>query len=163
MVRKMDKIRAAVAASAVLILVSPTAAAQEPAERTVPVIVDRATCLRLVEAPRDLADGGAEYQSGVDAYGRPVVPAEGPDGPPHDWLPDPVEIDLSVPLAAKLGIGDNATNYEADARLGTLTIRNDRVYLNGREVASGDLPELREACRRLNALQDAAEDRKPRR
>lgn len=127
----------------------------------IPVVVDRETCLRLLETAPASGTADAEYQPGVDAYGRPVVPADGPGGPAHDWLPEVVEIRLSVPLAAKLGIGDGATNYEADAQLGTLTLRHGRVFLNGREVSSSDLPEVREACRRLDVIRDAAGERKP--
>lgn len=131
-------------------------------DQTVPVVVDADTCLRLVEAPGTTSAPGVAYEPGVDARGRPVVLAEGPGGDGTDWLPDPVTIDLAVPLAKKLGIGDGATNYEAEARLGTLTLRDDgRVFLGDRLVAGGDLADLREACRRLDVIDRAARTRKP--
>lgn len=144
-----------------LLIASLTAAQAAGDPPSVPVIVDRAACLRLIDTPAGTT-GDAAYRPGVDVHGRPVVPAEGPGGPEHDWLPDPIRIQLTVPLAKKLGLGDGATNFEADAVLGDLTVRDGRVRLDGRTVASSAVPELREACRRLEVLQDAATERKPR-
>ncbi|MGC2854039.1 hypothetical protein ACM64Y_01075 [Novispirillum sp. DQ9] len=128
----------------------------------VPVVVDVRTCLALTEvtggrgvAPAD----GAAYTPGVDARGKPVVPAEGPGGAP-DWstLGQPLVIDLSVDIAERYGVNVPAGS---SLPLGTLLVRDGRVWFNGHPVAGRDREALWEACRRLGAVQGQAERGKP--
>ena len=130
--------------------------------QAVPVVVDGKACLALVEPPGATTAPGVAYTPGVDVKGRPVVPAEGPGGGATDWLSDSITIDLTVPLADRLGGQEGGVRFDADARIGQLTVRNDgRVYLDGRPVTGGNLEDLREACRRLDAIRRGAATRKP--
>lgn len=138
----------------------PAAESVEP----VPVVVDYRTCLALTEtvpggrggvAPAD----GAAYQPGVDARGRPVVPAEGLGGG-ADWsgLGKQFIIDLSVDVAERYGI---KLPPGSTLPLGTVLVRDGRVWFNGQPVAGHDREILVDACRRLGAIQGAAEQPKP--
>ena len=54
-----------------------------------------------------MEDGDAAYVPGVDAYGRPVVPADGGGSGTNEWselLLKDVRIDLTVDLARRLGM-----------------------------------------------------------
>ncbi len=155
-------IRAGIVSLVLAAAVPATAQTSGEASASVPVIVDGATCLMLVEAPTGTPVPGVAYTPGVDVHGRSVVPAEGPGARPLDWLPETVTIDLSVPLADRLGGAAGTARYEADARLGRLAVgRDGGVTLDGRPLVGADVAELREACRRLEVIRRAAQTRKP--
>lgn len=113
-----------------------------------PALPDPTTCRGLVEA-----DGGAAaYRPGVDAYGRAVVPAEGPAAPSGpDWhsLADGAVLDLE------------AEWRDLTLRLGEVTLRDGRLLVNGEPLAGAEAEAVREACRRATALRDRAGQRKP--
>lgn len=129
----------------------------------VPVVVDYRTCLALTEAVdggRGVAPAnGAAYQPGVDARGRPVVPAEGPGGSAN-WLPigETLTLDLTIDLVERYG---QRVPPGTSLPLGTIELRDGRVWFNGQPVSGYDREVLWESCRRLGAIQGAAEKGKP--
>lgn len=143
---------------------APKDAAAESME-TVPVVVDYRTCLALTGATTTgrgvVPADGAAYQPGVDVNGRPVVPAEGPGGS-GDWLQlgDTITLDLTLDLVERYG---PRVPPGTKLPLGTIEVRDGRAWFNGRPIAGGDREALWEACRRLGAVQGAAERPKPKR
>lgn len=65
-----------------------------PAALAADAVVTKADCQKLV---RYVPDGGAEYKPGVDAYGRPVVPAD-LNGGPVIKAPEVVTFNVQVNL-----------------------------------------------------------------
>lgn len=130
-----------------------------PAADTVPVVIDPAACRALLAT----SDAGATYRPGVDVHGRPVVPAEGPGGASDLGLAsaDEMVIDLQVDVAERLGLKGAARGLEPKLELGTLRVRNGVAELNGRALGGSDQAGLREACRRLGTLNEAAGQGKP--
>lgn len=129
---------------------------------TVSVVLDARTCLGLAEVTGGQAvvpaDGGA-YQPGVDARGRPVVPAEGPGGA-QDWdvLPEPLEIEVVVELGGRYGA---ALPSGSDLPIGRVEIRDGRAWFNGRPMAGEDREALWQACRKMGLLGARARQGKP--
>jgi hypothetical protein len=73
-----------------------------------------------------------EYQAGIDAYGRPVDPADPYSQPAFD-VPDQVDIPISIDVMAALGI--NNPPAEGKAKVGTLTLFKDgNLEYNGRDI-----------------------------
>lgn len=119
-----------------------------PAFAAETMTISTADCRRLVaHAPR--AD--VTYQAGVDARGKPVVPAD-VGGATLD-LPSVIEIPLTVDVAKRLRPGapgdvlGSRRGIEGKAALGTLTIKGNDVFWNGRPLQSQDEILLAESCR----------------
>lgn len=135
---------------------------RESLER-VPVVVDYRTCLALTGAATGgrgvAAADGAAYQPGVDVHGRPVVPAEGPGGG-AEWSPigETIALDLTIDLVERYG---KRVPPGTTLPLGTLEVRDGRAWFNGQPVAGTDRQAIWEACRRLGAVQGAAQRAKP--
>lgn len=153
---KTGKMAGAALLTAGLMAGVPAGAAEAPAQ--VPVVLDPRACLMLIEPP---GTSGAEYRPGVDVHGRPVTPAEGPAGRPDYGLPEDIVINLQIDVAERLGLGGGGTLYEPKAQLGTITVRDGVVRLNGVPLNARGQEELRDACRRLGVLDRAARERKP--
>ncbi|MCB1538423.1 MAG: hypothetical protein H6865_06965 [Rhodospirillales bacterium] len=78
---------------------------------------------------------GPDYQPGVDAYGRPVVPAEGIAQPVFD-LPDRIDIPLNIDLLKKVGI-INAPTPDLGTNVGTVSIsKGGQVTFNGQDTTA---------------------------
>lgn len=110
--------------------------------------ISTADCRRLVaHAPR--AD--VTYQGGVDVRGKPVVPAD-VAGPALD-LPAFIDIPITIDAAKRLGGGEagnilgSRRALEGKAALGTLTIKGNDIFWNGRQIQSQDEALMAEACR----------------
>ena len=122
---------------------SPALAADEVA--TIPVRVDRSACDRVIA---HVAAADVAYQPGVDATGRPVVPADLP-GQPRLALPETITIDLALDLAGQFGLDPIAgVPLDPDARLGVIEVTGSRVTFNGQPLTSDDQAALAAACRR---------------
>jgi hypothetical protein len=102
-----------------------------------PTILDAAKCREpaAVAAPV----GAAVLRPGIDAHGRPVVPAD--LNPPPSWATSPA-IDLQVqvgpgpgPIAAR-----RPARLEGTLPLGRLTIEEGEARLNGQPLAADDAP-----------------------
>ncbi len=128
---------------------APGTAAEHPA-------LTAADCARIVahEPAPDVA-----YRPGVDAEGNAVTPAGLEDNVTLDIDGAGVRVDIAVPLRAVAGIpGDEARftgqgglidRFAADARVGTVTVRDGLVTFNGRSFSSRERELLAAACRDL--------------
>ena len=107
------------------------------------VLITKADCSRLVKytASPDLA-----YQPGSDVRGRAVVPAD-LDPQAHFPAGDHYLVSLEVDLAERLGIPPGPSNFDADAEIGLVEVRDGRIYFNGRPLLSEGQAEFAALCR----------------
>lgn len=112
------------------------------------VLITKADCSRLVKyvAGPDIA-----YQPGIDAHGRAVVPAD-LDSPTRFRADSHYLVSLEVDLAERLGIPRGPSNFDADAEIGLVEVREDRTFLNGRPLQSEGQAELAALCRQAESL-----------
>lgn len=120
------------------------AASAAGAEDKAVVAVDPEVCRALLSEARDVPS--ADYTPGVDVRGKPVVPAEGPNGAPDHGLPETIVIDLDVNVAQRLGLALGA-GVAPDAKLGSLTVAQGQVLLNGQPLHRRNRADLVRACR----------------
>lgn len=80
---------------------------------------------------------GAEYQPGVDAYGRPVAPADA-NAQPQYTVPDRIDIPLDISVLHTIGIVDTPTP-ELEANAGTVSIFKDGRVLFGNKDKTATL------------------------
>ena len=129
------------------------------------VAVSAAECKKLVaHTPND----DVNYKPGVDVRGNKVAPAD-LDGGYQMELPESIDLQIGVDLADRLAIRDankrNAAQAgaglptggaaatrkvlpaEGYAPLGTLSIRGNEAYWNGKLLAGSDQAALTLACR----------------
>lgn len=98
-------------------------------------------CAVLHQAYQRQADKGPDYVAGVDARGRPVVPAEGGAAPASAFVPNPLVVPVTVDLAKRAGI--MAHGLEMSGTLGFLEIFADgRVLYNGQDLTQ----KVNDAC-----------------
>lgn len=120
---------------------APAAPTTAP-ERKPTIIMDRAVCRAL---PRHVPAPDVAYRPGVDVQGDRVAPADLAGG--ADLLPDRIEIGITVPLASRFGIPEEAL-YAAEAYLGTVTVADGRVLFNNRPIGDAAAAELVAVCAR---------------
>lgn len=143
------------------------------------VTLSKAACARLVQhVPSD----DVTYKPGVDARGRPVVPAD-LGGGPSIVLPDEINIQIGIDLADRLALRDarrgtaptpglpgtptpaapvrKVLPFEGKAALSELTIKGNDAFWNGQRIAPQDEVMLAEACRQSLDAMDAAPPTKP--
>lgn len=76
-------------------------------------------------------------------------------------LPKEITIPITVDLDGAWH-DYSAGKVTTETLLGVVTIRDGLAYWNGQAIDAEGQADLREACRRLDVLQKAAETRKPR-
>ncbi|MCB2099914.1 MAG: hypothetical protein KDE22_03525 [Rhodobacterales bacterium] len=119
------------------------AAAGAGAAQADPVRVTDRDCRRLA---RHVPAPNVAYRPGVDAHGRPVVPADVEGQPRLKGLED-VVVDLHVDLGDRLGLGAGG-DYKGEIPIGQVKVRPDgTVTLNGQPLAGDDRARLLDACR----------------
>lgn len=143
--------RAALAAGVMLALAGPAAGAEPPRPQARPsgpvIMLNRGDCERIGTVYRPAPD--VAYQPGVDVHGRPVAPADLPNGY-EGVLPDQIVIPLTAPLRRYApqvpgGIADS----DIYAGAVTLDLASGRLSLNGRPLGPDDGQALAAACARL--------------
>jgi hypothetical protein len=60
-------------------------------------------------------------------------------------------VSLEVDLAERFGIPPGPNNFDADAEIGLVEVREDRTFLNGRPLQSEGQAELATLCRQAES------------
>lgn len=103
--------------------------------------IDPAAC-RYVTRYQPSAD--IEYKPGVDVHGKPVAPADLPDGYAID-LPKSIDIAITADIARRFGIATNNL-YRGEAQIGTVTVQGNQVLFNGKPMQSAAEADLIALC-----------------
>jgi len=108
-------------------------------------------CTRLVQhQPAD----DVTYRPGVDVRGNAVAPADLGGGYGMD-IPEAIDIQIGVDLADRMGLRQTPPGqtpsravlpYEGKAPIGTLTVKGNEAYWNGKRLMPQDEALLAEAC-----------------
>ncbi len=110
------------------------------------VTVDPRFCHALV---KHTPDADVAYQPGVDARGKRVVPADVPNGY-EDIIPKEITIPLTADLMSVLDKTSKSAPFKHmgrnDIQLGTLTVREDKVYLNDKPLTDSEQDNLAVLC-----------------
>ena len=88
----------------------------------------------------------ADYKPGVDARGKKVKDADMPGGSPIK-MPETISIDIGVDLEKKYGLGSGG-KYTGEGKVGTVTVKGDKVFFNGQPLDQRDHAAIAEACRK---------------
>ena len=100
------------------------------------VTVTRIECGKVMRhAVRHQPAPDVAYQPGIDVHGRPGIE-----------IPEEISLDIGIGLAEKYGFPES---IEAEVVLGTVKVRERRVYWNGRLLDDGDQSSVAEACREV--------------
>ena len=77
---------------------------------------------------------GPDYQAGVDAYGRPVAPADGGGSAPQYAIPDEINIPLNIRILETVGI---TPTPDLNTTVGNITIKKGgQVLYNGQNMTT---------------------------
>jgi len=107
------------------------------------VVVSSSVCAAVVA---HLPDAGVAYTPGVDAHGKPVVPADLPENNSRVNA-DSVPIELDLDLRKRFKIPTDARLFRRRAELGILSVQGNQVFFNGQPLAGGEASLLAAACR----------------
>ncbi len=123
--------RAALIGMAVALLCAPHAYAESKKPS-----VDPALCTALID-----------YKPGVDAYGKPVKPADLPSEYSLD-LPKTFKIPLTLDLKKALGLDSSYDKLGAgtEIQLGEFTVEGDKVLFNGKTVTDEQQERMDVLC-----------------
>ncbi len=106
------------------------------------VIVTKSECRRIGKH-----ESTAAYKPGVDARGRKVKDADLPGGSPIK-LPETISIDIGIDLDKKYGLGSGG-KYTGEGKVGTVTVKGDKVFFDGQPLDQRDQAAIIEACRKI--------------
>jgi hypothetical protein len=126
------------------LLFVPVAAVGSPAAAQDAILrMTRADCKRLVahEPAPDVA-----YQPGVDVRGGKVAPPALDDSDLLE-IPEELSIPIEVDLHDRLGLPPDPNAFEARVILGSVEVRGERLYFNGRPLEDEAQSELSVKCR----------------
>ena len=118
----------------------------QPAPAAAPPQLDPAFCQRLV---KHTPDADVTYREGEDVHGKPVVPADLPNGY-GAILPEIITIPLTAKLASFLQA--NGASFplpalgQSDINLGTLSLRGNQVFLNEKPLSDAQQDNLAVLC-----------------
>lgn len=147
----MRRAPAAAAVLALAALAGPAVGAEPPRPQARPsgpvMMLNRGDCERVGAIYRPAPD--VAYKAGVDVYGRPVAPADLPNGY-EGALPDQIVIPLTVPLRRYVPNAPGGTGG-SDIYAGAITVdlASGRTFLNGRPLEPDDGQAIAAACASL--------------
>jgi hypothetical protein len=124
------------------------------AEITVPqqpqtVVIDKKACRYLI---KHYMQPDVQYQPGVDARGKKVVPADLASGAGQIKLPDTITINLTSELKDWLPNQNYPNNRlsTSEIPLGTITVEGDKVTYNGQPLTDPAQEQLAVLCLQPN-------------
>ncbi len=113
------------------------------------VVLKRSDCTRLTA---HVPSADVTYQPGVDARGRPVVPADLP-GTPQIVMPEDVTIAITVDLQQRFGIPATSSFYKPEAGIGSVVVKPDgSATFNGQPLTNQEQSALAFLCQRQGPL-----------
>ncbi|MEM8916486.1 MAG: hypothetical protein AAGC83_11645 [Pseudomonadota bacterium] len=98
------------------------------ANQSIRFVVSESACQTLIHSP---SPTDVTYQAGVDAYGRPVVPAD--LGRPQSAVPLPVTFDVTIDIAQRLGL---STEIESLLTVAQVSEQNGTILINGQPAGA---------------------------
>jgi len=115
------------------------------ASRAQTVVVTARDCTALAQY---VPDRSVDYKPGVDADGKPVVPADLGGGTRIE-LPKEFQIPITVDLQKRLGIPVDPNQYQTDQfKIGTVTYKDGRAWFNGQPLQDEETARLSELCQK---------------
>ncbi|MBK18971.1 MAG: hypothetical protein CMM52_09065 [Rhodospirillaceae bacterium] len=109
------------------------------------VSVSKADCSLLV---KHIPSSDVAYQPGIDANGRKVVSAD-LGGQPQITVPTEFSIPITVDLQKLLGLPANPNQFQTqNFSVGTVTVKEGKVYFNGKPLQNEQAAKLSEFCQR---------------
>lgn len=115
-----------------MLSVFPAFAGEDAAEPVTPEQQAALICQSAQIMGQKLEEAGPDYVPGVDAYGRPVTPADIYGSMPFD-VPDQIEVPINMDVMAALGI--TSPPLEGKGSVGKLVINKGGTLLyNGRDI-----------------------------
>lgn len=98
-------------------------------------LTDEQTAAMLCQAARLMKpEDSAEYKAGVDAYGRPVAPADA--GQQAFQVPDRVDIPVHIDILKNMGIVNTPTPA-LGTDIGTVSVmKGGQIQFNGRDLTN---------------------------
>jgi hypothetical protein len=131
----------------VLVFGLSNAFAAEEKHRTAEVTVKPGDCRRLVaHKPAD----DVAYKAGVDAYGRPVTPADLP-GTQVIKAPNKITFSITYEALKDLGVSESSSLVTGEASVGEVSydISKGRLEFNGQPLGDPEIAALAAACKSL--------------
>ncbi len=128
-----------------LLMAASLVAATAAMAQGITVVITDADCRDLV-AHQPGAD--VTYQAGKDVYGRDVAAAD-INGGLQLAIPESLRIPIEIDLFERFGIPANAANFEADAQVGEVVVKEGRSYFNGQPLQNEEQARLAAACQRV--------------
>lgn len=107
------------------------------------LVVTADDCAR---AAQHVPDAGVAYTPGVDAYGRPVAPAD-LGGAPLRVNTERLSIPITVDLGRRMGFRPGSAPYTAETFVGMVEYRDGRFWYDGQPLQDEAAAALRERCR----------------
>lgn len=119
--------------------------AAEKDSETVEVTVKPEDCRRLVAHQ---PSGDVAYKPGVDAYGRPVKPADLP-GTQVIKAPNQITFSITHDALKGLGLSESSSLLAGEASVGEVSydISKGRLEFNGQPLADPEISALALACK----------------
>jgi hypothetical protein len=125
------------------------AADRNQPEKPQTVVIDKKACRYLT---KHYMQPDVQYQPGVDARGKKVVPADLASGAGQIKLPDTITINLTSELKDWLPNQNYPNNRvgTSEIPLGTITVEGDKVTYNGQPLTDPAQEQLAVLCLQPN-------------
>jgi len=107
--------------------------------------VSKRDCERLNKRNASIS---ADYQPGVDSRGNKVADAD-LNNDSQIKFPDEITIPIGIDIAEKYGL--DAKGVSATASIGTVKIKGNKVYYDGKRLDTSTEDQIRRACQKAYA------------
>ncbi len=145
---RLEPIIGGIAASCLVLLAAiGSAGAAEAKPGTAEITVSPKDCRRLVA---HVPSADVAYKPGVDAYGRPVKPADLP-GTQVIKAPDKITFNITHDALKGLGLSGTSSLLSGEATVGEVSydISSGRMEFNGQPLNDPEIAALAAACKKV--------------